>query len=280
VKHVFTNITLTVPTSLAIIRTIAIMKFSILHKAGGSSTCSCKALNKKDKKCKICLLRRLLCPWLEPSGRICVPPTPYRPDGMVGLSIDRAEWELVQRNFSGPVGHWYAPDDPDKPDVFMYSHTVNGENRGLAPIPLYQHRQDETNLPPYEWARLSSLPTPVAVGDSWSSLHAAQREKSRLLETQAYISSRMAEIDRKVKAVMDTKLERDPKLPHRYCGAQMTGALHAVGLRDDRTRVCTALEAGRLQNTEPYAWIFELDKLFVLRKRLSPLSLLSSPPAY
>lgn len=254
------------------------MKFNLFNN---SSNCPCRAQTTREKKCAICRIRRVLCPWLEPSGRICVPPTPYRPDGMLGMSIDRAEWELVQRNFPGPVGHWYEPDDPDKPDVFMYSHTANGENRGLAPVPLHQPRHDgESNLPPYEWARLSSLPTPVAVDDSWSSLHAAQREKSRLLETQSYISSRIAEIDRKVKAVMDTKLERDPMLYHRYCGAQMTGALQAVGLPDHRTLIERAIETGRLQSTEGYEWLFELDKQFVLRERLSPLSLLSPPPAY
>ena len=269
------------------------MKFGSILRSPGSSEAQNnnkkkeikEKKEKKQKICRICRFRRLLFPWREP--RICVPPTPYRPDNMIGASIDRREWEVVQANFAGPVGQWYAPDDPDKPDAFTISTSAAGESLAVHTVPMYEDRQDEDSLPPYEWARLSNLPSPVVIGDSWPSLLAAQREKSRLLETQDHISFRIAEIDRKVKAVMDTKLERDPKLHSRHCSAQMAGALFSVGLLDIRGDIRRAVDAGKLQTDEQYerllsqyGWLFELDKVFVLRERLSPLSLLSPPPSY
>jgi hypothetical protein len=186
---------------------------------------------------------------------------------------------VQQHNFPGPVNRYYAPDDPHKPEVYVF--TIPNGNHGLAPIPQYQHRYDDGhNPPPYEWARLSSLPTPVVVDDSWSSLHAAQREKSRLLETQFYLSSRIAEIDRKVRAVMDTKQERDPDLPDRYMGAQVSGALRAVGLPDHGGRIIRDIQAGRPVDRSEVEWLCDVHKLFEFRERLSPVSLLSPPPAY
>ncbi|KAK4154941.1 hypothetical protein C8A00DRAFT_32298 [Chaetomidium leptoderma] len=244
------------------------------HQPVGNET------TQKKKKCRWCRFRRIVCPWLEPTSKICVPPTPYRPDVLNGRSIDPGEWEVVQRNFPGPVGRYYSPDDPEKPEVYMF--TVPGESRGLAPVPQYQHRHpgDRDSLPPYEWARLASLPTPVVVDDSWASLFAAQREKSRLLETRAYISDRIAEIDRKVRAVMDTKQARDPDLQMRFVIAQATGAIHAVGLPNNSHRLLGDLQAGRPVDSSELDWMCDLDKLFVLRERLSPLSLLSPPPAW
>ena len=90
----------------------------------------------------------------------------------------------MQANFAGPVGQWYAPDDSDKPDAFIISTSAAGESLAVHTVPMYEDRQDEDSLPPYEWARLSNLPSPVVIGDSWPSLLAAQREKSRLLDTQ------------------------------------------------------------------------------------------------
>jgi hypothetical protein len=133
------------------------------------------------QKCQWCRLRRIFFPWRNPRNRICVPPSEYQPDCLTGYSVDRREWEVVQRNFPGPLNHYYAPKDPDKPEVYMYM--APGENQGLAPVPQYQHRYDENNPPPYEWARLSSVPTSVVIDDAWPSLLAAQREKVRLLDT-------------------------------------------------------------------------------------------------
>ncbi|KAK4040969.1 hypothetical protein C8A01DRAFT_35025 [Parachaetomium inaequale] len=240
----------------------------------------------KEKKCRWCRFRRIFLPWLEPHGSICIPPTTYRPDDLAGHSIDRSEWEVVQANFPGPLGRYYSPEDPEKPEVYMY--TVPGRFRGLAPIPQYSPPGSGCNsnggdsgasLPSYEWARLSSLPSPVVVDDSWPSLFAAQREKSRLLETQSYLSSRIAEIDRKVRAVMDTKQERDPDLQMRFVRAQMSGALHAAGLPDNCGRIVRDVIAGRPVDMSEAGWLSDLDKLFVLRERLSGLSLLSPPPA-
>jgi hypothetical protein len=208
---------------------------------------------KKQKKCRWCRFRRVFFRWLEPPGSICIPPTPYRPDCLAGRSIDRDEWEVVQGNFPGPLNRYYTPEDPTKPEAYMYM--VQGENRGLAPIPQYQLRYDGDNLPPYKWARLSNLPTPVVVDDSWSSLLAAQREKARLLETQAYVSSRIAEIDRKVGAVMDTKQKRDPDLQMRFVQAQMAGALHAAGLPDNATQIYMEVWAGRPADPAELDWL-------------------------
>ncbi len=249
---------------------------------------------KKEKKVhqhtvvdRICRFWRDVLPWVELGGnRICVPPTTEGQDGMRGLTIDADEWRVVQGNFAGPVGQWYASDDANKPEVFIWSGiTAAGDNHELSAVPQYQHQNDDDDetsgfLPPYEWARLACLPTPVAIDDSWSSLLAAQREKSRLLETQSYISSRIADIDAQVRAAMDAKRERDPNVHQRYCGAQMTGALHSVGLPDLRTAVYLAVQSGRLHSDDEYEWLFDLDKVFLLRERLSPLSLLSPPPAY
>lgn len=126
-------------------------------------------------------------------------------DSLGGWSIDRHEWELVERwHFPGPLGHYYAPDGPDTPDVF-------------APGAVPQYRgghgdddddDDDALPPPYEWARLSSLPLPVRIDESWSSLFAAQREKSRLLDTERYIAGRIREMDNRIQTVMDEKLER------------------------------------------------------------------------
>ncbi|KAK4042359.1 hypothetical protein C8A01DRAFT_33565 [Parachaetomium inaequale] len=233
---------------------------------------------KKQKKCRWCRFRRVFFRWLEPAGSICIPPTPYRPDCLTGRSIDRNEWEVVQGNFPGPLNRYYTPDDPAKPEAYMYM--AHDESQRLVPIPQYQQRYDDDNLPPYKWARLSNLPTPVVVDDSWPSLLAAQREKARLLETQSYVSSRIAEIDRKVGAVMDTKQKRDPDLQIRFVQAQMQGALFAVGLSDDARRTYEDVRAGRPVDPAEVGWLCELDKLFVLRERLSSLSLLSPPPAY
>jgi hypothetical protein len=207
---------------------------------------------------------------------ICVPPATNQPDSLAGLWIDRDEWQIVQRNFPGPVGQYYSPDDPDKPEAYMF--TVPGESRGLAPIPHYQHRSDDDrSLPPYEWARLSALPTPVVIDDSWSSLLAAQREKSRLLEMSSYAASRIAEIDREVRAVMDAKQERDPDLHRRFVAAQEAGALHAAGIPDNLWRMLRDYEAGREVDPAELDWRRHLRKLFLLRERLSPLSLFPPP---
>ncbi len=68
------------------------MKFSSILRSPGSSEAqnnnkkkeSKEKKEQKQKVCRICRFRRLLFPWREP--RICVPPTPYRPDGMIGTS--------------------------------------------------------------------------------------------------------------------------------------------------------------------------------------------------
>ncbi len=226
-------------------------------------------------------------PWTELAGdRIRVPSTTEGDDGFRGRTIGADEWRVVQGNFAGPVGQWYAPDDANKPEVYMWTGiTAAGDNHVLTAIPQYQHQShehDETGglLPPYEWARLACLPTPVVIDDSWPSLLAAQREKSRLLETQSFISSRIADIDAQVKAVMDAKRERDPTVHQRYCGAQITGALYSVGLPDLRVAVHLAVQSGQLRNYDEYQWLFDLDKVFLLRERLSPVSLLSPPPAW
>ena len=74
------------------------------------------------------------------------------------------------------------------------------ERCAYASIPTgHDDGSSDAKLPPYEWARLSSLQLPVTIDDEWSTLLAAQREKSRLLETQAYISDRISEIDKKIK---------------------------------------------------------------------------------
>jgi hypothetical protein len=88
------------------------------------------------------------------------------------------------------------------------------------------------------------------------------------------------EIDMQVRAVMDAKLERDPMMPQRYCAAQMAGVLDAVGLVDPRHRLDHELETGQRRDLSGYEWVVDIDKLFVLRERISPLSLLSPPPGY
>jgi hypothetical protein len=114
----------------------------------------------------------------------------------------------------------------------------------------------------------------VVIDDAWPSLLAAQREKARLLDTQAYASSRIAEIDQKVRATMDAKQERDPDLRMRFVMAQVAGTLHAVGMSSEPRK-----RTGWLVGPADVNWLCDLDKLFVLRERLSPLSLLSPPPA-
>jgi hypothetical protein len=116
---------------------------------------------------------------------------------------------------------------------------------------------DIHTLPPYEWARLSSFPTPVVVDDAWPSLFAAQREKSRL-ETQASISLRIDEIDRKVRAVMDTKQQRNHDLQRRYVAAQTTGAIHDAGLPDSEHQISRDVEARRPVNVAEIEWMWIL----------------------
>ncbi|KAH6627940.1 hypothetical protein F5144DRAFT_549328 [Chaetomium tenue] len=185
----------------------------------------------QPEKCRWCRFRGMFFPWRKPCDRICVPPTEYQPDRFAGYSVDRREWEVVQGNFSGPLNQYYAPDDPDKPEVYMYM--VPGETQGLAPVP------------------------------------------------------QITEIDRKVKAIMDAKQERDPDLQMRFTMAQMGGALHAAGLSAipyiDGQGISATHTDGQVQisrRTEPAEdeWLCDLDKVFVLRERLSPLSLLSPPP--
>ncbi len=235
--------------------------------------------------------------WVARSGstRIRVPATTERDNLPWGFTIDADEWRVVQGNFTGPVGQWYEPDDMDKPDVYGWRRvTAEGLTVGIMPVPPYRPEppdggNDETSSssssrrpqpPSYEWARLACLPTPVMVDDSWSSLHAAQREKGRLFETQAYLASRIAEIDTQVRAVMDAKLEWDPMTPQRYCAAQMAGVLDAAGLDDPRQRLCRELETGQRRDFSGYEWVADPDKVIVLRERISPLSLLSPRPGY
>jgi hypothetical protein len=79
---------------------------------------------------------------------------------------------------------------------------------------------------------------------------------------------------------MDTKQERDPDLSNRYVGAQISGALRAVGLPDNGGRIIRDVQAGRPVDRSEVEWLWDLYKLFVWRERLSPVSLLSPPPAY
>lgn len=74
----------------------------------------------------------------------------------------------------------------------------------LRAVPQYRHPDSP---PPYMWAAVSSLPRPVTIGGSWSSLHAAQRQNSQLLEVEKYISSCLAEIDAQRSSVMRVKWE-------------------------------------------------------------------------
>lgn len=197
-----------------------------------------------------------------------------RVDAVANGWIDRRDWETAQANFPGPLGQYYEPNDPNKPEVYMWSDLETPS--GLIQIPAYQHRSDDDrNLPPYEWARLCNLPTPITVDDSWASLLAAQREKSRLIETQSYIASRSAEIDRRIKAVMDTKVEQHPHVARHFISAQVVGTLLSVGLDDQLIPLLNALQAGHppVDDAELH-WRLDVEKQFVLRESLSPLSFL------
>lgn len=192
------------------------------------------------RRCRWCRLWRIFFPWRNPRDRICVPPSEYRPDYLTGYSADRREWKAVQRNFPGPC--------------------------------LSTNTDMTTTTLPRTSGRVSLMP--VVIDDGWPSLLAAQREKARLLDTESYISSRIADIDQKVRAIMDAKQERDPDLQMRFVMAQVAGTLHAVGMSSNPSK-----QTGWLVDPADVNWLYDLDKLFVLRDRLSPLSLLSPPPA-
>jgi hypothetical protein len=73
---------------------------------------------------------------------------------------------------------------------------------------------------------------------------------------------------------MDAKQERDPDLQMQFVMAQVAGTLHAVGMSSNPRK-----QTGWLVDPADVNWLCDLDKLFVLRERVSPLSLLSPPPA-
>ena len=87
---------------------------------------------------------------------------------------------------------------------------------------------------------------------------------------------------------MDLKEWNDPKIYSRsihaqFAGAihaQFAGAIHAAGLTDSRWQITDDVYAGRPVDMSGAEWACELTKHYLLRERLSPVSLLSPPPAW
>ncbi|KAK4186700.1 hypothetical protein QBC35DRAFT_256176 [Podospora australis] len=149
------------------------------------------------------------------------------------LVITAEEWNMVERyNFQGPVGFYYNPDDPEKPEAY----TAIGDRDGglyFQQPDRFQGDEDQDSPPAYEWARVASLPTPVVVKSTWPSLFAAQCEMSQLLETQKYINTRLKELDTSVRTVLQHVNQRSPHFMDQYILAQVVGTTFAAGICEE-----------------------------------------------
>ena len=170
--------------------------------------------------------------------------------------IDAKDWAIAESNFFAPLNYHIDPDSESKTDEWCMVWDPGMEAAVLRAVPQYQHPDSP---PPYKFAAVSSLPRPVNIGDSWSSLYAAQREKSRLLEIKDYVSSRLAEIDEKISSAMRVKRAEMKDLD-----------LTALLLRTEAQLAHTSISDVSLSDVMP---TIELAKINWIRERMSPVSL-------
>ncbi|KAK4205358.1 hypothetical protein QBC40DRAFT_271573 [Triangularia verruculosa] len=198
------------------------------------------------------------------------------------------EWRLVARHhFGEELGQYYHDPESnpeEKPEV--YTTLGNGDlpergNWTVCNVPRYQHRYNDNHPPPYDWVQASQLPLPVEIDESWSSLHAAQRELNRLRHVDAYVSNRLKYLNRELQETMDKKLKEDTWLDSRYVWAQRRGMLHAVGLGDvEQSEEHVDWERHGCRGPPPDGaegtdWVFDVDKSIIVRERLSGVGLFS-----
>jgi len=96
--------------------------------------------------------------------------------------------------------------------------------------------------------------------ESWPSLYAAQREKSKLLAIQEYISTRIAEINSQTGSIIKVKQTQIPTLELQHL------SLHGI------------LRLGRVINRPSVDSVAEILKINLVRERLSPVSLYAHQP--
>ncbi|KAK3334143.1 hypothetical protein B0T19DRAFT_399738 [Cercophora scortea] len=199
-------------------------------------------------------------------------PNEWQPDT---LQIDRDEWEIVQQNFPGPLGYHYDDDDPEKPNMYANGYP----SRGFCVYPhsqVQRHEPETSAPPPYKWARVANLPTPVKITTKhWSSLLAAQREKSKLLAAQEYISTRLAEITTQSEAVMKIK-RQEQLIGGGYDAVHMALQLQSILFEAGIPNLLVDPEPGApIRTAEDFERVnFHRDimKAVYVRERLSPVS--------
>ncbi|KAM7208396.1 hypothetical protein V8F20_001374 [Naviculisporaceae sp. PSN 640] len=193
------------------------------------------------------------------------------------LHIDPADWEVVQRNFVAPLGHPFDPDDPEKPEEAVPLSLRPEFWPGWSLYRVPQHpwslrgqesteNKKETTPPSYDWAAVSTLPQRTEI-TNWPAVFAAQREMSRLLEIQSYITARITEIKSQCVETVKKRVKNIPTWQYAYLHTRMCALLSPIlGF----TEVHGDSDLARLKQLKQ-----EMTKILFVRERLSPVSFLS-----